>query len=364
MTLELTDVLIQRRLANQGLTRPRFRTPADVVAWFGAVQAQEYLPSKWGVGLRMPRAVDADVERAIADGEILRTHVMRPTWHYVAAADLVWMQRLTAARVHRAMQVYLPRLELDPPLLRRAAAIFERALRDGRQLTRAALAERLRRAGIALSGIRLAHAAMYAELEAVICSGARAGKESTYALVAERVRAPRDLAGDEALAELTRRFVRSHGPATIRDFVWWSGLRTADARRGLDIIGAVSRVVDGVAYWMLDARAPARDPAGAVHLLPIYDEYLVAYRDRVLVPHGPPRVTARRGYVTFQHALVIDGRVAGTWRTARGARDTVVTVVPLRRLTARETDAIAAAGTRYARFLGAPVSVKVVRHSV
>lgn len=349
------DRLIQERLANQGLDRPRFRRAVEVVQWFGAVQAQERQPSKWALGLRMRGATDAAIERDLAAGAILRTHVMRPTWHYVAAADLAWMQRLTGPRVQRAMQVYRRQMELDARTLRRASAVFERSLRDGRHLTRVELGERLRRAGIALSGYRLAHAALYAELETVICSGPPAGKQSTYALVAERAPSPRDLSGDEALAELTRRFVRSHGPATIRDLVWWSGLSTAEARRGLDIIRARSREAGGHTYWTLGSRA-TRGAADGVHLLPIYDEYLVAYRDRALVPHGPAKVRAPRGYVTFQHTLVIDGTVAGTWRTLRSSRGVAVAVTPLRRLTAGERTRIETVTHRYERFLGGSLS--------
>jgi hypothetical protein len=226
-------------------------------------------------------------------------------------------------------------------------------------LTRVELAERLRRANLPLSGIRLAHAAMYAELESVICSGPRAGKHSTYALVAERAPAPRDLSGDEALAELARRFFRSHGPATIRDFVWWSGLPTADARRGIEIIRAKRHELDGVTYWTVGSGVVAR-AADPVHLLPIYDEYLVAYRDRTLVPHGPAKIAARPGHsVTFQHALLIEGEVAGTWRTWRGVRRVSISVTPLRRLTARERREIEAAGARHARFLGVPVAMTI-----
>ena len=351
---------IQQRLTNQGIARPRFRRADEVVAWLGAVQAQEYQPSKWALGLRLRGATDADVERAVTGGEILRTHVLRPTWHYVAAADLVWMQRLTGPRVQRAMEVYRRQLELDGATMRRATTVFERALRDRRHLTRPELGERLRRAGIALSGVRLMHAALYAELEAVICSGPRTDKHATYALVAERVVRPLDLAGDEALAELTRRFFRSHGPATIRDFVWWSGLRTADARRGLDIIRAAPRELDGHVYWSVPSRTASLVAADSVHLLPIYDEYLVAYRDRALVPHGPRKIAARPGHsVTFQHALVIDGGVAGTWRSARGPRGITVSVTPLRRLSAAEKRSVAAAASRYEGFLGVPVALKI-----
>jgi hypothetical protein len=351
--------LVQRRLANQGLLRPLYRTPAEVVAWLGAVQAQEYQPAKWALGLRMRGAVDNDVERAVDEGTILRTHVLRPTWHFVAAADLIWMQRLTGPRVQRAMEVYRRQMSLDAPTLRRATTIFERALRDRHFRTRTDLAAHLQRAGIPLTGIRLAHAALYAEFEAVICSGPRLGKHSTYALVAERVGESRDLSGDEALAELARRFFRSHGPATIRDFVWWSGLPTADARRGLEIIRARSHARDGHTYWTAGSKSVRGDASELVHLLPIYDEYLVAYRDRALVPHGPAKAASRsRPFVTFQHALTIGGAVAGSWRPTRAARGVSVQILPLRKLTAKERAGIEAAAARYEQFLQSPVIVQ------
>ncbi len=351
---------IQQRLSNQGITVPRHKHAADVVEWLGAVQAQEYQPAKWALGLRLRGGTDAAVERALEAGEILRTHVMRPTWHFVAAADLRWMQGLTGPHVQRATATYRRQLELDAPMMQRATRLFERALRDRTYLTRPELAERLRRAGLALSGVRLAHAALYAELEAVICSGPRRGKLPTYGLLAERAPNQRALSGDEALAELTRRFFRSHGPATIRDFVWWSGLSTAAARRGLDMIDAKHDELDGCAYYRTSASSAAGPrAAAAVHLLPIYDEYLVAYRDRVLVPHGPSKIAAVPGHsVTFQHALVIDGRVAGTWRMTRGARSVAIAVTPLRRLTPTEQRGVVAAAQRYERFLQIPVQLQ------
>jgi hypothetical protein len=351
--------LIQQRLANQGIATVRHTRAADVVEWLGAVQAQEYQPAKWAVGLRLAGATDDAVEQAIDRGEILRTHVMRPTWHFVAAADLRWMQALTGPHVQRLMANYRRQLELDTATMTRAARVFERALRDRRYLTRPELAERLRRAGVVLSGVRLAHATLYAELEAVICSGPRRGKLPTYGLVDERASKPRDLSGDEALAELTRRFFRSHGPATVRDFVWWSGLSTTAARRGLDIIRARPHDFDGCTYYRTTPSAAVRRTAtAAVHLLPIYDEYLVAYRDRVLVPHGPPKIASRPGHtVTFQHALVIDGLVAGTWRMSRGMRALTIAVTPLRRLTAAEQRGVVAAAQRYERFLQFPVQL-------
>jgi hypothetical protein len=285
---------------------------------------------------------------------------MRPTWHFVTPADIRWMLELTAPRVHRTLAIYYRQQGLTNEVATRVIKLFDRALRDGQSLTRQELGARLARAGIMVKGIALALLTIYAELEGVMCSGPRRSGQLTYALFAKRAPQARRLSRDEALAELTLRYFRSHGPATIRDFVWWSGLLTADAKRGVEMNRARSEVVNGLTYW-----TAGRAPAGAtrripVHLLPIYDEYTVAYRDREAVPHSTSSIISSSGRpVTFQHALVIDGKIAGTWRTSRKKEQPVVEVIPLRRLTGAERIGITQAVKRYERFLGTPVSFSI-----
>lgn len=245
-------------------------------------------------------------------------------------------------------------------LLVRGTAVIERALRDRHYLTRTELGECLRRAGLTLDGIRLANLMMYGELEGVICSGPRRGRQFTYALVADRAPGALRLSRDEALATLTRRYFRSHGPATIRDFVWWSGLTTADAKRGLDINKATREEIGKRTYWTSGPTSRGATRDHLVHLLPIYDEYLIAYRDREVVPHRPSMVASGSiDPVTFQHALVSAGQVAGTWRTTRTAGKVLIDALPLRRLTRPERHALVEAVHRYERFLGAPTAVSI-----
>jgi hypothetical protein len=357
----MTVTIAERRLKNQHITTRGLRRAADVVTWFGAMQAQEYEPAKWALRLRMQdRAVAADVQRAIDAGQILRTHVMRPTWHFVTSADIRWLLELTAPRVHRILSYYNRALELDARTLIRGTAIIERALADGHHLTRAELADSLHRARLPMTGNRLARVVMHAELEGVICSGRRRERLSTYALVAERAPNARCLPRDESLATLGERFFRSHGPATIRDFAWWSGLTTADGKRATEMIRARREVIDGLTYWTVgqSPRGSGRDQQ--VHLLPIYDEYLVAYRDRKAVPHGPSIIaSSSTESVTFQHALVIAGQVAGTWRITRLVTGVAIRGVPLRRLTSTEHRALTAAVQRYEDFLGLGVTFSI-----
>jgi len=370
----VNSTIAAQRLNNQRLTRSGPRRPEDVVAWLGAVQAQEYAAARWGVAQRMsgslPRrssradlasggGTDAAIRRAVDEGRILRTHVMRPTWHFVTAADIRWMLELTAPRVLRVMSHYFRRLELDAALRTRAASIFERVLGEGVHLTRSDLGVRLARAGVVATGLRLAMLTVYGELEGLICSGAYRGKELTYALVADRAPRAKQLSREEALAELTRRFFTSHAPATVRDFVWWSGLTTADAKRGLEMNRAREEVIEGLRYWSIGRRSTSAMRPLQVFLLPVYDEYLVAYRDRAAVPHGVAlNATGPGGPLPFQNPLVIDGQVAGTWRSVQESSGVTV-AVSARTLKTAERRGLAEAAARYGRFLDAAVNVRV-----
>ena len=322
------------------------------------MQAQEFAAARWAIGLRVPNVTDASVAAAFDAGRILRTHVLRPTWHFVAPADIRWMLELTAPHVQRAMAYQRRQLELDNRVCIRAIDVIARALAEEEYLTRGELGARLARSRVKAAGTRLAHLAAYAELEGVICSGPRRDKQFTYALLATRAPRARRMPRDEALAELTRRFFQSHAPATIRDFVWWSGLSTADAKRGLEMNRARPRVVDGLTYYTLDGARASRRGGAAVHLLPVYDEYVVAYRDREAVPHWPA-ATPARGVATFQNVLVSAGQIAGTWRAGRKGTAVTVDVAPLRPLSASERRSLGATVTRYGRFLAAPVSRSV-----
>ena len=229
--------IAHHRLRQQQLAAPRFPTPEEVVAWLGAVQAQDYLGAKWALGLRLPETTDAAIEQAFADGAILRTHVLRPTWHFVAPADIRWMQALTGGRVLAANGYMVRQHGLEEATFQRSNAALAGALTGGNFLTRNELGAALAAAGIHAEGNRLAYLVMRAELDALICSGPRRGKQFTYALLEERVPPAPALTPEEALAELTRRYFTGHGPATLQDFSRWSGLTVADARQGVDLVG-------------------------------------------------------------------------------------------------------------------------------
>jgi hypothetical protein len=319
-----TQDLLRYRLHNQQLTRTKFKTPGDVVSWFGAVQSQDYSSAKWAVGQRAAEATDATVENAFTEGAILRTHVMRPTWHFVAPADIRWLLALTAPRVNAQSAYQYRTLGLDDAIFARSNKAMAKALRGGNYLKRLELAMVLQKAGIERVGLGLAYLVIRAELDGIICSGPRRGKQFTYALLDERVPETKTISRGEALAELTRRYFTSHGPATIRDMAWWSGLTVADVKIGIESASPrlQRETVDGKEYWFADSGPlPISQQA---FLLPNYDEYTIAYKDRDAF-HPAPGVAKldSRDNNNFNHTIIRHGRIIGMWkRTIK--RDSVI----------------------------------------
>jgi hypothetical protein len=399
----------QARLRQQWLFTPPADAAslAEIVRWMGAVQAQEYAEVKWSLALRSPVPVlDVEVERAFNAGEFLRTHVLRPTWHLVAPQDIRWMLELSAPRVHAASAYQHRQQGLDAAIFSRSEAVIEEALRGGQSRTRAELNAALTQAGIDPSGLRSGLLAMHAELEGLICSGPRRGKQATYALLDERVPQAHRLSRQEALAELALCYFTSHGPATLRDFTWWSSLTTADARQALNLLreqqpfrktaptewtaslahgqpgsssaGLAETDLDGQVYYfpaaLLEAAPVSPRPGDPqILLLPTYDEFLVGYanfdKNRRGVgaagsdgappgfagaPPGsggaPPGLAGAPPLL--KAALVINAQVVGSWQRVIEKDEIMLQVAPFQPLTPSERQALEDAAARYGRFLG------------
>jgi hypothetical protein len=341
-----------RRLQNQHLAAPALATPGEVVAWFGAVQAQDYLGALWAIGQRMPQASESAVEQAMAAGVIVRTHPMRGTWHFVAADDVRWLLALKKPRNLSSVAAWYRRLELDEATIAKSLAVFAQALAGGQQRTRQELAAAHAQAGISTAGLRLTFLLSRAEAEGLICSGPRRGKQFTYALLDEIAPSSQMLRGDEAVAELARRYFTSHGPATVQDFAWWSGLTTAETKRGLHLVQSalVKEAVNGQEFWQAAAAPAAIVAASTAYLLPSYDEYTVAYRDRSAVLD--PAYAAQTGNGIFSPVIVVDGRVLGIWSRAFAKNQVTLTTTLFEPLSAAQEQALAAAKARYSAFLG------------
>jgi Winged helix DNA-binding domain len=353
--------IAQQRLRNQHISQQTFAKPSDVVEWLGAVQAQDYAAAKWALGLRLQDATDDAIEQAFSSGAMLRTHVMRPTWHFVAPAAIRWLLALTAPRVNAAAAYWYRRLELDDALFARSNAALLKALQGGQQLTRPELIPTLQQAGIATDGEqRLTYIIMRAELDGIVCSGARQGKQFTYALLEERAPQARTLERDEALAELFRRYFTSHGPATLQDFVWWSGLTIADARAGLAMVKSqfVQEEIEDQMYWFAPSTSFSKEIAQTAYLLPNYDEYIVGYTDRSAIydPIHNEKLDARSN-VLFNHTIVVNGRIVGTWKRTLKKDAVVITPDFFVSPTEAEMRAFAAAAERYGKFVGRAVNV-------
>ncbi len=351
--------IVRWRLHNQHITRQTFAKPVDVIQWLGAVQAQDYTAAKWALGLRLHNAIDDDIERAFADGAILRTHVMRPTWHFVAPTDIRWLLALTAPRVKAILAHYDRQLELDDAVFLQSNTALTKALECGKQLTRTELASVLQQVGIeAKNGQRLTHLMMHAELDGVICSGARRGKQFTYALLDERTPQTEPFDHDEALAEFIRRYFTSHGPATLQDFAWWSGLTAAETKDGLHMNTSqlLHETIDGQTYWFAETISSTPDTSPTVYLLPNYDEYTVSYKDRsaiLAVPHTSKLDT--RSSSPFNHVIVLNGRIAGIWKRTLEKDKVQVILNPFTQFSDAETRAVAAVADHYGAFLELPV---------
>jgi hypothetical protein len=350
------------RMHNQRLTGAGCVTADDVVGWLGAVQSQDYGPAQWSIAQRSGQLTEADLEQALNAGTILRTHVLRPTWHFVRPADIRWMLELTRPRVHALSASGERRQELDAAVFKQAFAALVRALEGGRHLTRTEIAACLQQAGVVAQAGRLGHILMRAELEGLLCSGARKGKQHTYALLDERVPPARRMSPDEALVELTVRYFTSHGPASARDFHWWSSLSMAQVGRAIAAADSLldCQAVDGVTYWFAASSAPSTRVSQRAHLLHMFDEYVVGYSETRRAFDA-----AGIGWSLFQTinerqgVLTVDSQVKGTWRRTISRQEVLIQARLYAPLESAQTGSLQAEAERLGRFLRRPATLRV-----
>lgn len=349
------------RMAAQLSPRPD-ETPGDVVRRMMAMQAQDYASAKWAVGVRLPRSTDAQVEAAIVDGSIVRSWPMRGTLHLMAPEDLGWVLSLTSERLVRGAASRRANLGLTLELLETAREAAIGALRGGRSLSRDDMHEVFGSVGISPDGQRGYHVLWYLSQTATLCQGPAMGKQNSFVLLDEWVKSARTLERDEALGELTRRYFLSHGPATIKDFAWWSSLTLTEARRGLAVArGELDELLlGGESYFLAPGLhdAEAEERPGGSFALPSFDENLLGYqnRDAVLPVEYAERVVPGKNGM-FLATMVRDGIVEGTWRRKIGAKAVTVVPSPFRALGASATKSFERAAADYAAFLELPLRV-------
>ena len=348
--------VMSRRITVQGLWNPSAPAAQDLLRRLVAVQAQEFAYALWGVSQRVAGHPDRqEMLRAFDRGDLLRTHLLRPTWHFAAPQDVRWLLRLTAPRLRRQMASYSRQYGIDPDVRARCAAILAAAVQDGHHRTRRELAAALEDGGVPAGDGRISFLLMHAEYDEVLISGAMSGRQQTYAAFDERVPPGPDLDEDAALSTLARRYVATRGPVTAKDFASWAGLPLGQVRRALAAIEKDCEVtdLDGRTMWSVRAAPPpassARGPV--VDLLQGFDELIMSYSEsRVLL--APKGVLPVADHATYAHALLIDGALAGHWRHRIGTVAAVVEVQVRRPINDAERAGIAGAVQRYGRYLG------------
>ncbi|QHT68121.1 winged helix DNA-binding domain-containing protein [Rhodocytophaga rosea] len=282
-----------------------------MVEWFGAMQGQEYTQTKWGLGLRLPQHTDNDIESELNEGKILRTHLLRPTWHFVSSNDIYWLLKLTAPRVHTSNAYMYRQMELSDKVFNQCNDILITTLEGAKHLTREAINEEFKKHKIIAKGHRLSYIMMNAELEGIVCSGARQGNQFTYTLLEERVKHKNSLDKDEALAQLSIRYFNSRNPATVKDFATWSGLTIGDCKKGIGMIkkSLHKEIIAQQEYFLNPDTSLPDKQLGKIHFLPIYDEFIMGYKDRNAIMTLKNNASFR-----YDSMVVYEGQVIGTWK--------------------------------------------------
>lgn len=349
------------RLHQQRLIQKPFSTPEEVVRWMGATQAQDFLASVWAIGVRMQQATEERLEQAVAARTIVRSWPMRSTVHFMPAEDARWMVQLMAPRALNKAQSLYRQVGLDEVIFNRSYDILAKGLAGGKVLTRPALYQLLEAEGISTADSRGMHIVVNLAHKGLLCFGPREGKQATLTLLDEWVPRANTPTRDEALATIALRYFQSHGPATIHDFMWWTGLLMADARAGIEAVKSqlIEETIDGSTYWYGEPLPSASVPAPTLYLLAAFDEYMVSYKDRsaALDPNNRWMWEAMRH---LNPIVVIDGIVVGNWKRTFKKGQVEIELSLTRTLTPPENEAFEKAAADYAKFLGVPLGACII----
>ena len=316
------------RLSNHQLLGTDCSTPRQIVAHFGMMQAQDFNSAKWAIGVRLCGCTEKSVHEAFNKGEILRTHVLRPTWHLVTPENIRWMLKLSAKQIMQSMKSRDRELGLSDEIYIKCYHIIENAFKKEDYLTREELMKTLHNTGMKVDTSQMNHVITGAEANGIVCSGALREKKHTYALLEKRVPAAKPLSKEESLAKLAKIYFMGHGPAALQDFVWWSGLPASEARQGLESVQTelISETIDGQKYWKpnIDFRPSNKSE---LYLLPAFDEYIVGYKDRATVITSENHKKAVSSNGIFRPVVIKNGQVIGLWKKATSGKK-AITVTP------------------------------------
>lgn len=351
------------RLKNQQLTSTDFQTPKQLVSWMGAMQAQDFNQAKWAIGVRMPHLKEDQIEDAFNRGEIFRTHLMRPTWHFVSADDIYWMLELTSPQIKAVLNSRHRELGITEFLVNKCYLVIEDAINSSEHqaLTRDELLEALDHAGIPTDLQRASHFMLRAEIDGIVCSGPIKAKKQTYALLSKRVPVRKTLTKEEALAKLAKNYFMSHGPATLADFTWWSGLSVTEARKGLESIknDFVSVKIASDTYWVTESSSKTVKTSDSVFLLPAYDEFLISYKDRSasITIENHKKAISSNGI--FRPVVLVNGQISGLWKKVIKKDRIVVETEYFRPHNKAEEQSITKAATLLSNFAGKKTEIRL-----
>lgn len=353
------DSICEYRLYNQGLSPARFSSLHEAVYHFGGVQSQDFPGALWALAQRMKDSVtENQLLEDFNAGKILRTHALRPTWHFVSPKDIRWLVAFNAPLVKPIIEYYNKQLDLTEETFKRSNVILEKILRDNTFLTRAEIVKHLQKEGIKTIGMGYGHILITAELDGIVCSGPKKGAQHTYALLDERVPSSARFSYEESVVELAIRYFTSHGPALVKDFAWWSGLTITKAKEAVALAGKkLHHEKWGDKEYWYGSLSKERQADTEAWLLPNYDEYTIAYKDRSDFFTEEPIQIDKRNNVIFNHSILINGNIVGGWRRELKAKTVKVTQYLFRAVTAEEKKAIEAVTKKYGSFLEREISV-------
>lgn len=349
------------RLQSQQLDCHQFKKPEEIIAWFGGVQAQDYPGAKWAIAGRLKNCTDADIESTFAEKKFVRTWAMRGTLHFVTASDIRWILELLAPRIIARNARRYKELELDEEILKRSNKIIKNALQDGQRLNRRELLAVLNENGIYIEGQRAPYMLQRASLDGLICQRGMHSNNNPIFISMDELPKTKALTRHKSLAELARRYFTSHGPATIQDFTWWSGLLSEDAKAGLEAVKSSldSETIENKIYWYSPSKQAMQHSSSRVHLLPGFDEYMVGYKDRSSLlekVHSKNEGIENIMYPT----IAIDGQIVGTWKRRFSKNEVIVELKPSVTLNPAESHILDEVAHRFGEFLEMPVHTNII----
>lgn len=308
--------LVNIRLYNHLLLTHEIKEPHGIVSWMGAMQSQALDMAKWAIGSRLENRNIKDIDEALNTGKVIRTHILRPTWHFVSAEDIHWIHDLSSPRLKPIYRSYAKGSGADESLIFRAVPMVEKILEGGKHLTKQEIGTALVEHDLQLDDRTLQLTISYAETEGILVNGRQKGNKQTFTLLEEWVPRQKTITKEEALECLARRFFTSHGPATIHDFIWWSGLTITQCRQAIEMIKAdfICETINGRDFWMRnDTKTPPADKDYAFLLAP-FDEFVVSYKDRseIIEDHHYSKVMTKNGL--FSPTIILNGEIIGSWK--------------------------------------------------